>query len=138
MFGAGIFEVLIGIDAERKPLESIAAPLSATGGTGSDARGARPSGGPRPRTGRTAWAPLPQASRFPLDNPSLGREVDLLVGALRGGPPLGSMELARKVGARFWGPGRFCDAMRSAVASGRVRRVGRGRYVATGPAERRD
>ncbi len=130
MFGAGIVEVLIGVNAERKSLESIAQPLSAAGASDGTAAGVR-RWRTRPRTGGTAWAPLPQASRFPRDNPYLGREIDIIVGALRDGGPLGSMELARRVGARYWGPGRFQGAMRMAVVTGRVRRLRRGRYVVT-------
>ncbi len=42
-------------------------------------------------------------------------------------------ELARLVGARRWGPGRFGNALREAVAEGRIRRLSRTTY---GPRER--
>ena len=45
--------------------------------------------------------------------------------------PAERRELATLVGARSWGPGRFSDALREAVESGRVRRVSRNRF---GPA----
>jgi hypothetical protein len=38
-------------------------------------------------------------------------------------------QLARLVHADLWGPGRFTPAMRQAVAQGKVRRTGRGRYA---------
>ena len=33
--------------------------------------------------------------------------------------------LARLVGARYWGPGRFADALREAMREGRAQRTGR-------------
>jgi hypothetical protein len=41
-------------------------------------------------------------------------------------------ELARAVGARFWGPGRFQGALREAVRTGHAQRLGRTRF---GPAD---
>ena len=43
-------------------------------------------------------------------------------------------ELARLVGARFWGPGRFGSALHAAVRDGRVRRISRTRYGPSGTA----
>ncbi len=40
------------------------------------------------------------------------------------------LQLSRAVGAQFWGPGRFRTAVRSALASGRIRRLGRNRLAA--------
>jgi hypothetical protein len=59
----------------------------------------------------------------------LRREVDAIERALadRDGPT-DRRELARVVGARFWGPGRFGAALREAVESGRAQRAGRNRY----------
>ncbi len=37
-------------------------------------------------------------------------------------------ELAERVGARYWGPGRYRAALRGAVGDGVARRVGRDRY----------
>ncbi|MBV8942732.1 MAG: hypothetical protein JO240_13465, partial [Solirubrobacterales bacterium] len=42
-------------------------------------------------------------------------------------------ELARLVGARYWGPGRFRAALREAVSDGYARRVTRSTF---GPPER--
>ncbi len=41
-------------------------------------------------------------------------------------------ELSRRVGGRYWGPGRFREALRQAVAEGRAKRLSRGEYA---PAE---
>jgi len=59
----------------------------------------------------------------------LRREVDAIerVLASRDGPT-DRRELAREVGARFWGPGRFGAALREAEESGRAKRAGRNRY----------
>jgi MFS family permease len=141
MMAAGVVEVLIGVDAEGQSLEDIARPLSFAGGqdsqqelvtapASSPTRQTGPSPLPRRRTGRTLWAPLPQASPYPRSNPYLVTEVDAIVRALEQDGPQPPVRIARNVGARYWGPGRFWAAMRSGLASGRVRRVGRGRYAA--------
>jgi MFS family permease len=153
MFGAGIVEVFFGVDAEQKSLEEIATPLSAeTGGGSSDrpttdesrngadaaataAPGALPRQTgpypvPRARLGGSTWAPFPQASNYPRSNPYLAGEVDAIAAVLGDGRPHSGVELSRAVGARYWGPGRFRTAMRSGLASGRIRRVGRQRYAA--------
>ena len=62
----------------------------------------------------------------------LDREIDAIATALQDGP-LQRDELARRVGARRWGPGRFRSALTAAQAAGQVRRVSRTRY---GPTER--
>ncbi|HTZ10131.1 MAG TPA: MFS transporter, partial [Acidimicrobiales bacterium] len=149
MGGAGVVEVFLGVDAERTSLEEIATPLSAQGVTdrpgsapGETAQDlpaavpapARPrprATGPSPyrRTGGT-WAPLPRTSVSPHTDPALAGEVDALVRHLRDGGPATGAVLGRAVGARFWGPGRFRAALRSGLASGRIRRIGPGRYAA--------
>jgi len=153
MAAAGIVEIFLGVDAEQRSLEQLATPLSAAdGGTGGRraaagapgtepvSEGARAPAGslprqtgpypfPRRRIGGT-WAPLPRASVLPPTNPYLAGEVDTLVDQLREAGPTTAVALSRSVGARFWGPGRFRTAMRSGLASGRIRRLGRGRYAA--------
>jgi hypothetical protein len=156
MVGAGLVEVVLGVDAEQKSLEELAAPVAATDeaedvGSGvpeSDGarpppvpprqsppvdRGLGPYPLPRTRLGRFGWAPLPQASRYPRDNPYLGVEVDRIVAVLEREEVLSSAQLAAAVRSRHWGPGRLRDALRSGLASGRVRRVGRDRYAAGRP-----
>jgi MFS family permease len=147
MAGAGLVEVFLGVDAEQQSLEDIAAPLSAAdetavdetaaGHTGAGAAGARPAPspvGPYPppwrRFGQTAWSPRPQASLYPRSDPYLAREVDAIVDTLSSSGPLSPLELSRAVSAQYWGPGRFRMAARSAIASGRIRRVGRNRLAA--------
>jgi hypothetical protein len=61
----------------------------------------------------------------------LDREIDTIARVLaEEGQPLRREELARRVGARRWGPGRFQNALAEAIADGRVRRVSRGAFGA--------
>ncbi len=64
---------------------------------------------------------------------ALDREIDVLARALDEHGPTDRQDLARLVGARYWGPGRFGDALRAAVEEGRARRLSRRSY---GPPER--
>ena len=140
MIGAGLVEIALGVDAEQRSLEDVARPLSALEGDAQEAaatsgaprslpRQTGPYPVPRMRTGRTAWTPLPQASSFPRSNPSLAREVDHIVELLNAQGPLSALQISEALRACAWGPGRFRTAMRSAVASGRARRVGRNRFA---------
>jgi MFS family permease len=119
----GIAELLFGIKAEGQDLESIARPLSAE-----DAEEK-----PRPRRRRlgpgTAHSSPGMWVSQSVPGGDLRREVDAIERALanRDGPT-DRRELARVVGARFWGPGRFGAALREAVESGRAKRAGRNRY----------
>jgi len=143
MIAAGLVEVWLGVDAEGKSLEDIATPLSATTGDRPEVsdpadslpRQTGPYPVPRRRAGSVSWAPLPQSSHYPRTNPYLAREVDALVGLLENVGPQSGTELFRAAGARFWGPGRFRTAMRSGIASGRVRRIGRDRYAGNRPGD---
>ena len=56
---------------------------------------------------------------------ALDREIDAISRALDEHGETRREELARMVGARYWGPGRFPAAVREAVAEGRARRVSR-------------
>jgi MFS family permease len=58
----------------------------------------------------------------------LDREIEILARALEQNGPMERDELERLVGARFWGPGRFRDALREAVREGRVARLSRNTY----------
>jgi hypothetical protein len=62
----------------------------------------------------------------------LDREIDAIARSLAEQGPAGRDELARLVGARRWGPGRFQRALGEAAAAGRIRRVSRNRYEAVG------
>jgi MFS family permease len=156
MAAAGLVEVFLGVDAEQKSLEDIATPLSAADeaatdqmgpddvGTGrAGARQPRPTAAAplaehaplypraRPSFSRAAWAPRQQVSIYPRTDPYLEREVEAIIAALDERSPQSALQLSRSVGARFWGPGRFRDAVRSALASGQVRRAGRNRLAAS-------
>ena len=64
----------------------------------------------------------------PIGEVELSREVSRIEAALSEHGTLERRELARLVGARFWGPGRFPAALREAVENGRARRVDRTRF----------
>ncbi len=139
MLGAGIVEVVLGVDAEQKSLEEIASPLTAADqGEGPERhvggpdirRTLGPSPIPNRRIGRYNWSPRPQVSTYPQENPYLAPELDRIVEMLRRDGPMPGAHLAAVVGARYWGPGRFRAALRSGVASGRIRRIGRERFAA--------
>jgi hypothetical protein len=55
--------------------------------------------------------------------------VQLIADAVAEHGPISRSDLARRVHARSWGPGRFSRSLRAATADGRVRRSGRDRYV---------
>jgi plasmid stabilization system protein ParE len=61
----------------------------------------------------------------PITEVDYEREVSAIEHALANRGPTERRELARLVGARFWGPGRFPAALREAVESGRARRISR-------------
>jgi hypothetical protein len=140
----GIAELIFGVNAEQRSLESIAEPITQTdGGTSpaspgnerTRARRERSRAGmrryqPGPGGGASAWSSRMSVSSGPPDNDrELDREVDLIERALSERGPLGREELAAAVHARFWGPGRFRPALREAIAEGKVRSDGRRRYA---------
>jgi hypothetical protein len=55
----------------------------------------------------------------------LDREIDAIANALAEGGEMRREELARRVGARRWGPGRFQRALEEALADGRAMRLSR-------------
>lgn len=143
MFLAGLVEVFFGVDAEQRSLEDISSPLSEVGEheqrdeheapPKSMQRQTGPAPVPRQWRGSSAWAPAQLTSTYPSENPYLAGEVDRLVAALEQRSPRTQAELARTTSARLWGPGRLRQALRSGVASGRIRRVGYDRYAAARP-----
>ncbi|MGZ4318503.1 MAG: MFS transporter [Gaiellaceae bacterium] len=150
----GLAEIFLGVRAEQAPLEDIAEPLTAReaedGGTEERhrAREARRSQGLhgrrryRPGPGSTFYSPgmigTAYSGRAKSDEGALDREVDAIARALEEEGPADRRRLAQLVHARFWGPGRFSQALDEAVAEGHVRRTGRSRYEAVGkPAERK-
>jgi hypothetical protein len=134
----GIVELFFGVKAEQAPLESIAKPLTA------EEAEQMPQ---REREGRRRYRPGP-GSDYPYYSPGLigtslrrptavtelQREVEAIGRAVDEGGPISREELFRDVGGRRWGPGRFRRALGEAVASGRIRRTGRGRFEAPEPA----
>jgi MFS family permease len=128
----GIAEILFGVNAEGKALESIAEPLTATsGGEGTSKQEARPSKG-RHRLGpgtTRSYSPHMSVSSFETDERDLDRELDAISRALETEGPLDRAALARSVHSSFWGPGRFRAALGEAVRRGTVRRLGHGRFA---------
>ena len=145
----GIVELILGVRAEQRPLEQIATPLTAQeaeGGEGEeedaerqraeDAERRHRARTDRERAGLRRWRPGPGSrsySPFPpppweLRQEWLDQEVELIERALAEHGELGRQELARRIGARQWGPGRFRNALNEAVAEGAATRVGRDRY----------
>jgi MFS family permease len=142
---AGLVHRFLGIAAEQRSLENIAAPLSVEEARGSEDEqpdegepgrrdGDQPAGDARPYSSPGSYSALPLAmGRSGVDREIAG-EVEILVRALAEAGPATRSELNRRVRARFWGPGRFGTALRAALAAHRIEREGRSRYVAT-PAE---
>jgi hypothetical protein len=136
----GIAELFFGVKAEQKQLEEVAEPLTAEG-----AEAARPETGPTPSPVRTRKAPgrfrpgpgpLSSARAMGISGPHppmpLDAEVSMIENALQDRGSANRNELSRRVGGRYWGPGRFREALRQAVAEGRAKRLSRGEYA---PAE---
>ena len=139
----GIAEIVLGVRAERRALEDIAAPLTAEDaeqGSGEDERRAvaapaRPSRREllRPGPGRSlGWPGIPLAAAQRTVPPH-EREVEQIVRTLRERGATRRADLGRAVGARQWGPGRFGESLRVAQQQGQARRVARSRYEATTP-----
>jgi MFS family permease len=125
----GIAELAFGVRAEQKSLEEIARPLTAQE-AGAAKRGRR-GGRYRPGVGSSSYANFPGMwAREPTQQVPMEREVEAIVQALEQHGPAERGALARLVGARYWGPGRFRGALASALLEERIRRVGRGRFDA--------
>ena len=133
----GIVELFFGVKAEQVPLENIAKPLTAEDAEQTPER---------EREGRRRYRPGPgleypyfspglvgTSLRRPTPLTELQREVEAIGRAVDEGGPITRDELFRSVGARRWGPGRFRRALGEAVAAGRIRRTGRGRFEAPEP-----
>jgi MFS family permease len=135
----GIAELLFGVRAEQKQLEEVAEPLTAEGGE--DGRPSAPEPQPASRTaGRRApgrWrpgpGPLSSARAMGVSGPHppvpLDTEVAIIETALREHGSANRQELARRVGGRYWGPGRFREALREAVSQGRAKRLSGGEFA---------
>src|SRR5699024_2105645 len=104
------------------------------GGAGADSGGPRRWGrrlrpGPGTLLSRARMAGL-DVSEVATDDELLEREIVTIRDALAEHGPLGRDELAARVRARYWGPGRFSSALRTAIARGAARRTGPRRYTA--------
>jgi MFS family permease len=120
----GIVELFLGVKAEQQDLESIAKPLTAEEAEERQAR--EPA--PRPRRAHTSPG-MPVSA--PLAPVGFDREIAAIERVLEERGPTGRHDLARAVGAHFWGPGRFASALHAAVRSGKARRVSRTLYGPT-------
>ena len=149
----GIAELLWGVKAEQKQLEDVAEPLTAEGEEGgggeedgqteeeqeeAQERAQRAAEWERrQRTGLRRLRPgpgqlsaargmAPSGPHLPIP---LNSEVAIIDLALREHGATNRSELARQVGARYWGPGRFSAALRQAVVEGRATRGARGEFA---------
>jgi MFS family permease len=85
-----------------------------------------------PGPGSTLFSPgmVGTASRWaPTAEHDLDREIEAIVRALRDHGATDRDRLAELVGARYWGPGRFREALAEAVDEGRVRRLSRDTFA---------
>jgi MFS family permease len=150
----GVAELLFGVRAEGRSLESVARPLTAAevdSGAGpsrpDEERIARRAGERhrfeceglrrfRPGPGHSYGSPAmlgtaSTASRFDaMAERDLEREVDEIARACEQGGPVTRPQLRRALRAREWGPGRFRGALREAMREGRATRL---RGGAVGP-----
>jgi len=69
----------------------------------------------------------------PVPQTILDREIDAIAAVVEEDGPLQREEIARRIGARRWGPGRFRNALAEAEVEGRIRRISRTIY---GPSDR--
>jgi hypothetical protein len=89
------------------------------------------------RQGLRRYRPGPPSRAVPAwmvsspldDTEDLDREIAAISQALDEHGPTERQELARLVGARYWGPGRFRAALREAVQEGHARRVSRSTFA---------
>ncbi|WP_216205430.1 MFS transporter [Amycolatopsis aidingensis] len=136
----GVAELVFGVRAERASLEDIAKPLTAEeaeeSGTRDEQRQPQPlrqAAGPRrfrlgPGSLPGSWGLGLEDGRELAAVEAREREIEALAGALEEHGRTSRTELARVVGARHWGPGRFATALRAAVKEGRIARVSRSTY----------
>jgi hypothetical protein len=155
----GVVELVLGVRAEQRKLEDIALPITAEEAErgeepapaavpGEDAEAARRGEeiarrhrerAARERAGLRRLRPGPGSASFspfigqppPITDPGwVDEEIEIIARALAEHGQLSREELGRRVGARYWGPGRFRGALREALAEGAARRVGRNLYAA--------
>jgi MFS family permease len=147
----GIVEIFLGVRAEQQPLENIAKPITAREaeeGTPEEAGGADREAEERDRRMRerrererlgarryrlgpgsgsySPFLPPPYESR---SEEWLDHEIGIIDRALQEQGEATREELAERIGARYWGPGRYRAALRGAVSDGVARRLGGDRYA---------
>jgi MFS family permease len=130
---AAVVAWFLAVDAEQKPLEEIAEPLSAKGG-GEDGAADEPTQRERreiagyPVRAGAHWSP--RYSFHGADDPLEGQMAAIERAASESDRPLPERELLARTNARHWGPGVARRALRRAVQEGRIARDGSG-YVST-------
>jgi MFS family permease len=129
----GIAELHLGVRAEQQPLEDIAKPITAEEAERDEEPDRAP---PRRRyrlgPGSSSYSPFPTGSTSP-DPAWLSNEVQIIDRALREHGELDSTELGARIGASYWGPGRYRSALRAAVSDGVIRRSGRNKFESVEP-----
>jgi MFS family permease len=161
----GIAELLFGVKAAGRQLEDIAEPLTAveaepggreelTEDVGRDEDSARRAAQERirarierrhqrERSGLRRYRPGPggfPTARVPADVGPVSEQVldDQILSIQRALDEHGSTErreLATLVGARYWGPGVFREALREATVDGDIRRTSRSSYAPADPGD---
>jgi hypothetical protein len=134
---AAVVTWLLAVDAEQKPLEEVAEPLSAAGNE-DETGGAEAADEPTHRERREVsgypvragahWSP--RYSFHGVDDPLEGQIDAIERVAADAERPLPERELLARTNARHWGPGVARRALRRAVNEGRIARDGSG-YVST-------
>jgi len=146
----GIVEIFLGVRAEQRRLEDIAKPITAEAAEREGAGEAAPAPAEdeterrhraraererrgfrryRPGRGTASYSPF---FAYPAEQRQqwLDNEVEIIRRALEDHGELSREDLARRIGARYWGPGRFRAALREALREGAVRRASRSTYAA--------
>jgi MFS family permease len=134
----GIAELLFGVKAEQKQLEDVATPLTAEGEEETKAPVATDKPPPPRRPLEPGGITVAGSRGMPLWSPAANRadrdrEIEIIERALSERGSANRKELARRVGGRYWGPGRFRGALQEAVLEGRVRRLRRDQYAPKEP-----
>lgn len=154
MIAAGLIHRFLGVEAGQQSLEDVAAPLSleeAREQARQRERGEQPptepttetrpeqaeerpepaeeevqvrAPAPRPYRQRTMTSNLPLSIQIPREDWDIDAEIEKLVRALDQDGPAARRELSRRVRSRYWGPGRFRQALRVALAEQRIERRG--------------
>lgn len=154
MIAAGVIHYFLGVAAEKRSLEGVAAPLSLEEAREQEERTPEaPAEAETPEAGAAGAAPAAGAPRtyrpargysaFPLalspvgEDREIAGELEILVRALAESGPATRSELRRRVRSRYWGPGRFRQALRAGIAEHRIVHAGRGRFGAAAAEQER-